>query len=203
MYSFIRLLLHPYSPWCKLWIVLRLLGVWFCITHTHLKNHISAYRVFRTVLKVKNIKNGHVGMPFFHVSIYHTKQWAKKILCSLLCCLLFSEPWKHILLRRNWNCSIKGSGPNWTVLCFNDLWPCGNPLYQLLRINFESSTPNTSLNSNKDLVFIMFKDCVLREGETEYLHTYTRKKHDILQSLTNIKLRTFFLKVGVGSNIVG
>jgi hypothetical protein len=48
--------------------------------HTHLKNHISAYRVCRTVLKVKYKKNGHVGMPFFHVRIYHMKQWEKSSL---------------------------------------------------------------------------------------------------------------------------
>jgi hypothetical protein len=33
--------------------------------HTHLKNHISAYRVFRTVLKVKNKKVYMLECPSF------------------------------------------------------------------------------------------------------------------------------------------
>jgi hypothetical protein len=54
--------------------------------HTHLKNQISAYRVCRTVLKVKRKKNVHVGMPFFHVRIYHMEQWAKKY--SVVSCVV-------------------------------------------------------------------------------------------------------------------
>ena len=48
----------------------------------------------------------------------------------------------------------------------------------------------------------MFKKCVLCEVETEYLHTYISKMHGRLQSVTYIKLRTIFLKVGVRHRIV-
>jgi len=55
------------------------------------------------------------------------------------------------------------------------------PIIATLRIHFECSTPNISLNISKQLVFIMFEDCVLCEGETEYSHTYISKMHGRLQ----------------------
>jgi hypothetical protein len=54
------------------------------------------------------------------------------------------------------------------------------PIIATLRKHFECSTPNISLNISKQLVFVMFEDSVLCEGETEYLHTYISRMHDRL-----------------------
>jgi hypothetical protein len=50
-----------------------------------------------------------------------------------------------------------------------------------LRIHFQRSTPTISLNISKHLVFVMFEDYVVCEGETKYLHTYISEVHGRLQ----------------------
>jgi hypothetical protein len=201
MYSFIRLLLHPFSPWCKRWIVFRLLGVWFCITHTR-KITFQLIVYSGPFWKSKIKKMDHVGMPFFHVSIYHTKQWAKKfsvvscVVCyfqnreNIFCCDVTKTSILKAVDQTRQNYILTIYGPV-AILCTNYCEYISNAHTKYF--------PKT----NKKLLFLMFKDCVLREGETEYLHTCIGKTHGSLQSLTYIKLRTIFLKVGVRSNIVG
>jgi hypothetical protein len=69
-------------------------------------------------------------------------------------------------------------------------------IIEILKVHFENSTPTISVNSNNQLVFVMFKDSILCEAEAEYLCTYVNKMNGRLQSVTHIKPRRHFWRYG-------
>ena len=92
-------------------------------------------------------------MPFFHVRIYHMKQWAKKVLYSVLCCLLFFQNRENIfccvITKAAILKAVDQTGRNYILIFYGPRQFFARMIAKL-KIYFERSTPTISLNSRNN-----------------------------------------------------
>jgi len=151
MFSVIRLLLHPFSLWCKRWIVLRLLGVWFCITHTwKIIFQLIVYAGLFWKSNIKKLTCWNALLSCTHISY---EAVGKKKYSIVSCVVCFFQNRENIFCCGVTETAIlkagDQTGQNYTLMFYGP-WQFFVRIIATLKIYFERSTTTISQKSRNN-----------------------------------------------------